>query len=145
MRLRVRGWVVATLVLSAGLAFAQDQPKPEQMKKMYEDALAQLKAAQDRKNELAMQNEQLTAKVAEQAKELEQLRAERVELTRRDAEAAERTFFLRSHYAAWQGFVKRDAELKVRWEAFLGEDVLAVPTTVTQDRLLDPEWPLAGG
>ena len=71
--MRARTWALMALLLSATVAVAQDAPKPEQLKKMYDDALAQLKAAQDRKNELAMQNEQLTAKSAELQKQLEAL------------------------------------------------------------------------
>src|SRR5690349_21387598 len=99
--MRARTWAAATVLLASTLALAQDAPKPEQLKKMYDDALAQLKAAQDRKTELAQQNEKLTAQIAEMTKELDRLRNEAVDLKRRDAETAERTFFLRSQYAAW--------------------------------------------
>ena len=37
---------------------------------------------------------------------------------------AERTYFLRSHFAAWQGFVGRYPELKARWKHFLETDLL---------------------
>ena len=89
------------------LAFAQDANNPEQVKKLYADALAQLKAAQDRKNELATQNEQLTAKVAELQKQLDQARGDMRDLRRQDAETAETSCYLRSHPAAWQTFVGR--------------------------------------
>lgn len=112
------------LILSARLALAQDATTPEQLKKLYGDALAQLKAAQDRKNELAQQNEQLTAKVNELQKQLDQSRGEVLELKRHDAESAEKSYFLRSHYAAWQGFVERYPELKARWKRFLDTDLL---------------------
>ena len=145
--MRVRLIHVLTVVLCAAtVAVAQDQPKPEQMKKMYDDALAQLKAAQDRKNELAMQNEQLNSKVAELNKQIDALRGEMVELKRRDAESAERTFFLRSHYAAWREFLGQFPELKVRWELFLGDGKAVTPAaapTETTDALFDREWPLS--
>ena len=112
------------LILSARLALAQDATTPEQLKKLYGDALAQLKAAQDRKNELAQQNEQLTAKVNELQKQLDQSRGEVLELKRHDAESAEKSYVLRSHYAAWQGFVERYPELKARWKRFLDTDLL---------------------
>jgi chromosome segregation ATPase len=121
------------LLLSARLALAQEATSPEQLKKLYDDALAQLKAAQDRKNELAQQNEQLTAKVADLQKQLDQSRGEALELKRRDAESAEKSYFLRSHYAAWQGFVDRYPELKARWKRFLETDLLN-----GQNEL--PEW-----
>ena len=132
--MRALVWVAMalTLVLSARLALAQDAATPEQLKKLYGDALGQLKAAQDRKNELAQQNEQLTAKVAELQKQLDQSRGEALELKRKDAESAEKTYFLRSHYAAWQGFVDRYPELKARWKHFLETDLLSGQTDLPQ-------------
>ena len=44
---------LVVLCFTAFPALAQDAPTPEQLKKMYDDALAQLNAAQTRKNELA--------------------------------------------------------------------------------------------
>ena len=122
--MRALVWVAAALVLSAGFALAQESSSPEQLKKLYDDALAQLKAAQDRKNELAQQNEQLTAKVGELQKQLDQVKGEVLDLKRRDAESAEKSFFLRSHFAAWQGFVDRYPELKARWKHFLEAELL---------------------
>ena len=131
---------VAVLALSAGLALAQDAANPEQLKKLYDDALAQLKAAQDRKNELATQNEQLTAKVGELQKQLDQARSEMLELKRHDAESAEKSFFLRSHYAAWQSFVDNYPELKARWRRFLETDLLS--GTIELPSLADPQFPV---
>jgi chromosome segregation ATPase len=141
--MRARTWAAAALLLTTTLAFAQDAPKPEQLKKMYDDALAQLKAAQDRKTELAQQNEQLNAKLAEQTKELERLRNEMVDLKRRDAETAERTFFLRSQYAAWQSFLAGQPEMKARWEVYLDNSLVNPRAGVPE--LIDPEWPMARG
>lgn len=136
--MRALVWALSTALaltagLSTGLASAQEAPNPEQLKKMYDDALAQLKAAQDRKNELATQNEQLTAKVAGLQKELDTIRGEVLELKRRDAESAEKTFYLRSHFAAWRGFVERYPGLKARWKRFLETDLLS-------ERNELPEW-----
>ena len=138
--MRALFWAVAAVALSARLAIAQDAANPEQLKKLYADALTQLKAAQDRKNELATQNEQLTAKVAELQKQLDQARTEMAELKRQDAENAEKTFSLRSHHAAWQAFVDRYPELKARWQRFLKADLLAGDNDLR--KLLDPEWPV---
>jgi predicted nuclease with TOPRIM domain len=136
---------VAAAALAAGLlgstyVLAQDANNPEQLKKLYNDALTQLKAAQDRKNELATQNEQLTAKVGELQKQLDQARSEMLELKRQDADNAEKSFYLRSHHAAWQTFVERYPELKMRWKQFLEKDVLAANNELPE--LLDPTWPL---
>ena len=139
--MRALAWVTA-VALAAGttLALAQDANNPEQLKKLYDDALAQLKAAQDRKNELATQNEQLTAKVAELQKQLDQARGEMLELKRQDAENAEKSFYLRSHHAAWLSFIDRYPELKSRWKQFLEKDLLAANNELP--KLVDPEWPV---
>ena len=125
----------------AKLTFAQDASNPEQLKKLYEDALTQLKAAQDRKNELATQNEQLTAKAADLQKQLDAAKSEMQELRRRDAENAEKNFNLRSHHAAWQAFVERYPELKARWTRFLERDILAAGNEMPQ--LMDADWPMS--
>ena len=138
--MRALAWAVTAIALTAGFAFAQDANNPEQVKKLYQDALAQLKAAQDRKNELATQNEQLAAKVAELQKQLDAARGEMLELKRQDAENAEKTFYLRSHHAAWQTFVERYPELKARWKQFMEKDVLAAGNDLPE--LVDPPWKL---
>jgi chromosome segregation ATPase len=63
-------WAV-TAALAATLASAQDDARPDQLKKRYADALAQLKQSQDRKNQLAADNERLTAKLADLQKQLD--------------------------------------------------------------------------
>jgi Skp family chaperone for outer membrane proteins len=139
-------WVVAALALAAGVtltagvAFAQDA-NPEQLKKLYDDALAQLKAAQDRKNELATQNEQLGAKVAALQKEVDSLRNEMTELKRRDAESAEQSFYLRSYHAAWQTFIDGYPELKARWKRFLESDLLSAEARLPE--MTEPDWRLS--
>ena len=143
--MRTLAWAVTAIALTIGVAgtglvLAQDANNPDQLKKLYADALAQLKAAQDRKNELATQNEQLAAKAAELQKQLDQARGEMLELRRLDAENAERSFYLRSHQAAWQTFVDRYPELKARWKSFLEKDVLAAGNDLPD--LLDPMWPM---
>lgn len=143
--MRTLAWAVTAVALTVGtigtgFAFAQDADNPEQLKKLYADALAQLKAAQDRKNELATQNEQLTGKVADLQKQLDAARGEMLELKRQDAENAEKSFYLRSHHAAWQTFVERYPELKARWKHFLEKDVLAAGNDLPE--LIDPMWPM---
>src|SRR5689334_21216917 len=123
-------------------AAAQDQPSAEQLKKNYDDALAQLKTAQDRKNELAVENEKLGAKLAETQKQLDEAR-------KQAAGYAEQTFYLRSHYAAWQNFVKRYPALRQRWIVFLEGGLLDVPYDVSdlvdpaEIPILKPEEPVA--
>lgn len=141
--MQARTWALLALLLSATVAVGQDAPKPEQLKKMYDDALAQLKAAQDRKTELAQENEQLKVQLAEATKEVDRLRNEMVVLKRNDADVAERTFFLRSQYAAWQTFLAGHADLKARWELFLEKSLMNPRTTLPE--IIDPQWPMARG
>jgi len=134
---------VASLAAAAGLFFvffaapvsvslAQDTAaNPDELNRKYQDALNQLKAAQDRKNELANENEKLKARIAELEKQAEDSK-------RTAATYADQTYFLRSHYAAWQGFIKRYPQLAERWKAFLESDLLAVPWRVPDP--LEPDW-----
>lgn len=144
--MRTCAWALTAFALSVGVlgttpCLAQEPSNPEQLKKMYGDALAQLKAAQDRKNELASQNEQLTARVAELQKQLDQARGEMLDLKRQDAENAEKSFYLRSHHAVWQSFLERYPDLKLRWKLFLEKDLLAAGNELPT--LVDPMRPLS--
>ena|SRR5215213_6205653 len=148
MRSRLRGVVVALVSVAAlfsspGAARAQDNPNPEQMKKAYEAAQEQLKAAQERKNQLAAENETLKASVAELRKQLEAATARMEDMKRVDAEHAEKSFFLRSHYMAWQSFVKTYPEVLGRWKSFLGNEFITAPTTAPSSEVVDREWPMS--
>ena len=130
--------VVFVTTLINPSAFAQDQANPEDLNNKYQDALAQLKAAQDRKNELATENEQLKARIAELERQADEHR-------RAAAEYANNTFFLRAHFAAWQTFIDRYPQLKSRWRVFL-EGGLLDPGDLPQGLELSPltaadRWP----
>jgi len=118
-----RLWIVGALLISTAFGYAQDTNNPEELKKSLADALNQLKAAQDRKNELATENEKLKAKITEQQKEVDDAR-------RVIAESAEKTWFLRSHFAAWENFLKRYPKLKTEWDVFLEAEPLSQQTTM---------------
>ncbi len=118
MRSRLKGVVVAlvslaTLVSSPAAVLAQETP--EQMKKAYEAAQEQLKAAQERKNQLAAENETLKANIADLQKQLASAHARMEDMKRVDADHAEQSFILRSHYVAWKSFVKTYPEVLSRW------------------------------
>jgi septal ring factor EnvC (AmiA/AmiB activator) len=134
--------VVSLLVIGGGggVAWAEDEPKPDQLKRMYDDALAQLKQAQDRKNELAAENDKLNAKMADLQKQLDAAKARVDEVNRESAEYAERTFFLRSHYAAWREFIRRYPKLEAEWRVFLEGGTLG-PERLKS--VIDPDWPLS--
>ncbi len=106
---------------------AQEQINPDELNRKYQDALNQLKAAQDRKNELANENEKLKERMADVEKQLD-------EAKRQLAEHAQQTFRLRSQYAAWNNFIQRYPELAERWRAFLEADIFSIPSYV-----LEPE------
>ncbi len=134
-------WRVAAVVLvSAGLCRAQE-PSAEQVRKMYDDALVQLKAAQDRKSELATENEKLRAQMVELEKQVQAMDGQLKDLRLQAQGWAERTYFLRSHYAAWQQFIQGNPSLLMRWRVFLEADLLGHPLDPTEFR--DPDWPLS--
>jgi septal ring factor EnvC (AmiA/AmiB activator) len=133
--------LLATMLLIPVSNLRADEPvKPEQLKKAYDDALVQLKAAQDRKAELAKENESLAAKVDELKKQLATSQTELDAMKREVADNDERTFFLRSYHAAWQNFIRRYPEVMARWKLYLGNSVLTVPDSLPD--VLNPEWPL---
>src|SRR5437764_13546272 len=128
----------AACISPAQSARAED-PNPDQLKQMYNDTLAQLKAAQDRKTQLAGENEALKAKVAELEKQLAAAQAKGADLDKQVATSNERNFYLRSHYVAWQEFLKRYPRLQIRWKSFIENDLVTPRNDVPV--LVDPEWP----
>jgi uncharacterized protein YukE len=127
--------MVAACVLAPGTAsFAQDGANLDQVKKMYQDALAQLKSAQDRKSDLANENAKLVTHVADLEKQIEGYKKEA-------AGEAERTFFLRSRYAAWEEFMKQYPDLMERWKFWLKNG--AVKTGALPAMGDDEDWPFS--
>ena len=125
--------LAVTCLAPAHRAAAQDPGSLDQLKRMYDETLGQLKAAQDRKNELAAENERLATRVRELEEQLAATTA-RVDQYRRDAATdAERTFFLRSHYAAWRQFLDRHPDLVARWKVFLGDGMTVPKPGAAQD------------
>src|SRR4051812_18390600 len=128
MRARKR-WA-GILVLVMGLIgtsaiAAQDPGTPEELNRKLNDTLVQLKAAQDRKNELATENEKLSARVAE-------LEKQAAESARREASWSEQTYRLRVHYSAWQSFLRRYPQLLEKWKLFLDCDPLSAPSSLPE-------------
>ena len=123
-------YALLALVTLAPLALAEDAPRPEQIQGMYNDAMQQLKAAQERKTQLATENEQLKARVAELQKQLQAADA-RADAFRRDAvRYADDADNLRAHYTAWQEFLQIYPALRMRWEIFLEGELLPAPSEV---------------
>ena len=122
------------MVLILATAALADTSKPD-------DTLAQLKAAQDRKAELATENGKLLAQVAELQKQLQVQGAQLDELKRQAAIIADRTFFLSSHYAAWTQFISANPAIKMQWELFLR--MVVTGSTPQTPLFMDPDWPLS--
>lgn len=134
-----RTWGIALILVlllawPAPAALAQDA---EQWKKMYDDALNQLKAAQERKNQLAAENERLSQQLEALKKEHGAMNTRLEELKRADADHAEKTFFLRVHYMAWQQFLGRNPEVQGKWQKFLEGAALGGPD---DPNLLNRKW-----
>jgi septal ring factor EnvC (AmiA/AmiB activator) len=136
-------WLIAALFLLAGTARAEDKPNPEQLKKAYDDTLAQLKEAQNSKNDLAKENEKLTKQLEDAKKQLASAEGQVESLKREVSDNDQKTFYLRSYHAAWQNFLRAHPDLQLQWKLFLGDDVLAVPQEPLP--LIDPNWPLLDG
>jgi septal ring factor EnvC (AmiA/AmiB activator) len=132
-------WAAAAVLLFAvpATSFADDEVKPEQLKKMYDDALGQLKAAQDRKAELAKENESLGAKVADLQKQLAAAQDQVQTLKREVADSSDRTYYLRAYHAAWQKFLTRYPEVMARWKLYLGHSELTMSFDFTGIPLLN--------
>ena len=142
--MRCAKWVVlagcwAGMAAIASGAKAQEAPKYDELKKMYEDALGKMKNSQDAKNALAAEKDALAKQLEELRKQLDAVTKERDELQREATAFAERTFNLRSYHAAWQGFLKRYPPLQAKWKAFLEAELLKADNSAPS--LVEPEWP----
>jgi predicted nuclease with TOPRIM domain len=131
--------VVGMVVFLTGSAKAQEPPKYDVLKKMYDDAVVALKGAQQSKNELATKNEEQSKQITELQKQLDTVTRERDELQRQAATYAEKTYNLRSSYAAWQEFMKRYPSLQAKWKVFLDMELLK--TGNEAPALVEPGWP----
>jgi len=120
-------WLMAAVCLLAGTVLAEDKPNPDQLKKAYDDALVQLRAAQNSKNDLARETDRLSKQIEDLKKQLATAQGQIETLKREVSDQDQRTFYLRSYQAAWQNFLKAHPDLLLRWKAFLADDVLAIP------------------
>ena len=132
-------FALAALLVLGSVARAEDKPNPEQLKKAYDDALVQLKSAQDSKNALARQNAELTKQIDDLKKQLATAGGQIQDLRRQVADNDEKSFELRSFRAAWKSFMRVHPDLLVRWKLFLSDDVLSLPQEPL--RMIDPTRP----
>lgn len=132
--------VALCLLAAAGTAVAEDKPNPDQLKKAYDDALVQLKAAQNSKNDLARENDKLAKQVEDLKKQLAGAQGQIETLKRQVSDNEQKTFYLRTYQSAWHNFLEAHPELLARWKAFLADDALALPQD--HSSLLDFTLPL---
>jgi Skp family chaperone for outer membrane proteins len=139
----MRGWICGFVILAlcGGACFAQEQPTPDQYKKMYTDSLNQLKAAQDRKNELSAANEKLKKENAALQQQTAGLQKQLAALQEEKAHFSDKTFFLRSYYAAWRQFIGLYPRIGARWDDYISNDVPPLPPP--RSKILSDNWPLA--
>ena len=125
------GWfqsgIMVALIVALGSAgpvrsVQAQEPTYEQLRKMYDDALKELKASQERKNQLSEENDRLKANLEDFRKQLAAANTRVAELQRDQQEEADKTFFLRSHYAAWEAFIRQYPELRGRWKVYIESD-----------------------
>lgn len=133
--------LLPTLTLPAPRAAAEEDG--QQLRQAYDDTLAQLRDAQQRKTQLAAENEQLKAKVAELEKQITAADTKAAELRRQNEQLSQTESYLHSHYAAWQQFLHRYPQLQMRWKSFLQTDLHSQPSHGEPPVLVDPEWPLS--
>ena len=119
------------LTLCASAAVARAEPTLEQLKASYEETVKQLQQSQDRKNQLANENEQLKARVAELEAKLNAIDAQ-----------ARQAEFLRSQFVAWSSFLERYPLLLKRFQA-LAQTGTQTTAATPPEPFFDPEWPFS--
>ncbi len=126
------GIIMAT---TPGSARAQDPSNnPDELNRKYQEAVAQLKAAQDRKNELATENEKLTAEIA-------QLRKQLADVKNEVAAIQDKTYQMRLENFALIEFLRRSG-LMTQWKIFMERPLmfqLAVPEEIDTTSPLLPK------
>lgn len=130
----MRRLIVAGLLLSlTPQVWAEGETNPEQLQRMYDNAVGQLRAAQERRNELAKENEKLTASVTELEKRLAEAKTDIASMT-------EKSFRLRAEYGAFQDFLRRYPAIDARWRGYMRQDMAVVDNVLDQ---LNSDWPFA--
>ncbi len=130
MRIAI-AYVLVGLVLSPIAVLAQDDLTSDQLRRMYEDALSQLKSAQDRRSELARENENLRAQITELEQKVRELQEQLDTI-------ADVTLRVRSERAAWDAFLEAEPAIRRIWLGFLHENTLP---RLDYRTVLDSNWP----
>lgn len=136
---RIRGWALVAVIAVLGAGAAQEGPSAAELKRMYDDAIGQLKGAQVRKNELAAENEKLAAHVTELEKQIKDLQGKNRALESEATTWAEKTWQLRATRAALNAFLLRDPAVKAKWDRYL--DSGSAEDAATPQVSLSTNWP----
>jgi hypothetical protein len=137
--MRAAFWSAALVLGLATAAIAQDVRQPADWKKMYDDASAQLRAAQDRKSELAADNAKLTAQVADLQRQLQTANQD-AELLRRQADGlAQELLLVNAFYSTWGPFSDPAASAR-SWQSLAGRSTAGLGDEYPPGA--DSRWPL---
>lgn len=141
-----RWWLILLLMAATPLhpapAHAEDGPNSEELHKMYASAMDQLKAAQERKNQLATENDVLKEKLAAMQKQLDVTTDQLTEAQRQLTDTEGRAYRVRAECAAWRAFLNRYPNLLMRWRMFLETELRLSPADGPV--FYDAQWPLSG-
>jgi septal ring factor EnvC (AmiA/AmiB activator) len=138
MRLVVQAALLALWLAAA--ASGQEVRKAADWEKMYQDASAQLRAAQDRKSELSAENTRLSAKIAQLQQNLQAAQAEADSLAKQLQALDTQSAILRAFHAGWYAFLRIDPVVSFKWQRFWGN---TLPSWAdNQPLVVDLNWPL---
>lgn len=120
------------MLCAGSVALGQDELSSEQLRRMYDDAVAQLRTAQDRRNELAKENQKLRDRIAELEKQVKKAESDRNLI-------ADKTFQARAEREAFLSFLAINPSIRLQWQIFMEKSLLAVPGSADP---LGTDWPL---
>lgn len=135
----MRRWCAMTLLTCLVLSsatLADDQLSSDQLRRMYDDAVAQMRTAQDRRNELARENEQMRAKLEKLERAAKELADTQTQLTA----LADATYRARVESAALSEFMEAHPAVNVQWREFLRKNDIAAPDPA---QYIDANWPIS--
>jgi hypothetical protein len=134
-------WAVMLALSTTPWAQAQDVRQPSDWKKLYEDALGQLRAAQTRKSDMATQIAQLSARVAALQTQLQAEQEQLDNLGIQNQLLSDRTYYLGAIYGEWEAFTLQNGDVRGRWRAFLGDGLFGFHEDFPL--VCDPQWPFS--
>jgi predicted nuclease with TOPRIM domain len=138
--LRRTVWAAILAILLAPWAQAQEVREASDWKKMYDDASLQLRAAQDRKSEMAKQITDLTARISALQTQLQAAEDALNALHHQTESTADRNHLLNSIYSGWESFTLQNADIRTRWQAYWAFGLASYRSDFPI--VANPQWPL---